>query len=886
MNPLVKKEIRLLLPAWVIAMMLAIVPACLFGSGISDYGFFGGIAILATASFGREFSLGTFSLLLAQPVPRRRFWLVKITALAFAIALALIASYITSLITHEVRAYQPGETMDMLGVLTVLVFAAFAGGLWATLLLRQTIAAFWFAVLIPIFLFVSGMEFLRDDSGKLSENSELIIYGAMVIYSFLGIWWSWRLFSRAQDAAWTGGTVTFSVWRSSESQSRPSVPMRRQTRIVALFWKELQLHQVSLLCAAGLFVVHLGIIVLRKVVEHPSFEERVALGGFGSLWLAMPLIIGSMAVAEEHKLGTMESQLCLPVSGRVQFVIKLFFALILGGLLSAALLWTAEGFGAFIGAENVFPGTKELSNPATLVGISATFLALSMIAFFASTLSRNILQALATAVATTIGVCFVMVVAEATAYRPNFFFGMTLWQGSLVFLITIPMLVIMFLWLAYQNFKTPHENWRVWRRNILGLMGAVVFSGALTTAIYNRAWEFLTPLEPAHGAARLEISQFPILRTGHDGTQAILFPDGRLWLGLLIWKSNNGSIEKPVGLIGNHFVGNSNWVDVATSYRAIIGIQSNGSLWFAETEGKLIVLGRDKPPIQGQRPIEMTRLGNQTNWQGVLEFGDFPLLLKKDGTLWLWGTNHFDYKGDWRAKWPGLHTFQPYRLATESNWMEIFSIHNDVYLRKSDGHVWKLVEGTPYNQTNTHEIAPGVWVVRNSWETDLGQIKWRCLAKGYSDFGLGVRKDGTLWMYGNLRRKRISPSNSELLGFEMRQIGKETNWTSAAWDWETPVALKSDGSLWKLKMRDWLQEAHPNEVIINTIATPVRLGNHSDWIAIEHLWNGVLALAADGSLWHWQTGPLYLENFHHLPRFMLAAPRKPASVGNIFDKQN
>jgi len=26
------------------------------------------------------------------------------------------------------------------------------------------------------------------------------------------------------------------------------------------------------------------------------------------LWLAMPLIIGSMAVAEEHKLGTMESQ--------------------------------------------------------------------------------------------------------------------------------------------------------------------------------------------------------------------------------------------------------------------------------------------------------------------------------------------------------------------------------------------------------------------------------------------------------------------------------------------------------------------------------------------------------------------------------------------------
>jgi len=228
--------------------MLAIVPACLLAAAFQITG------SLAASPFWRLLRLVGNSVWEHFAFTRttratQTILAGKNNGVGFAIALALIASYITSLITHEVRAYQPGETMDMLGVLTVLVFAAFAGGLWATLLLRQTIAAFWFAVLIPIFLFVSGMEFLRDDSGKLSENSELIIYGAMVIYSFLGIWWSWRLFSRAQDAAWTGGTVTFSVWRSSESQSRPSVPMRRQTRIVALFWKELQLHQVSLLCA-------------------------------------------------------------------------------------------------------------------------------------------------------------------------------------------------------------------------------------------------------------------------------------------------------------------------------------------------------------------------------------------------------------------------------------------------------------------------------------------------------------------------------------------------------------------------------------------------------------------------------------------------------------
>jgi hypothetical protein len=64
------------------------------------------------------------------------------------------------------------------------------------------------------------------------------------------------------------------------------------------------------------------------------------------------------------------------------------------------------------------------------------------------------------------------------------------------------------------------------------------------------------------------------------------------------------------------------------------------------------------------------------------------------------------------------------------------------------------------------------------------------------------------------------------------------------------------------------------------------LGDHSDWVAIKDSWGGVMALAADGSLWHWQTFPFYIDNGRHLPPFMLAAPRKPALVGNIFGKSD
>ena len=40
------------------------------------------------------------------------------------------------------------------------------------------------------------------------------------------------------------------------------------------------------------------------------------------LWLLIPWLMGCVAIAEERKLGTMESQLCLPVNRRLQFAVK------------------------------------------------------------------------------------------------------------------------------------------------------------------------------------------------------------------------------------------------------------------------------------------------------------------------------------------------------------------------------------------------------------------------------------------------------------------------------------------------------------------------------------------------------------------------------------
>ena len=881
MNALVKKEIRLLLPSWIVAMLLALVQAITrpYDFYVACLLFFG-LTIMALTTFGRETSLNTFSLLLAQPAERMRIWQTKLSVLAVAFLAVFIVWLMCFFISGFLHVFATNDydSYNLFIIICLIATATFTGGLWTTLLLRQLAGAFWLTLLVPAVLSGVATVFLAQN-----ESNNTVIAGLCVvfaIYSVGGFLFARWLFFRAQDVGWSGGVLALPEWKFFAARSENAVSTRSRKPIIALLKKEFQLHYVTFIGMGGLFLLHFGVVLLRHAHQNPpdyfwkSLDE--GLGFFGVLWLVAPLLIGCACVAEERKFGTMDGQLCLPVSSRVQFAIKFFFTLFFGGLLSVALFRLAETIGVVMGVKNLFFVSNESFGQSAL-GILLAFVALPVMAFFASTLTWNILHALAAAIATAVGFGIIMTAANVVAAHPTVVFGVMLWQGLLVDYIAIPALLATFVWLAYRNFESLHENRRLWRRNILGLTAAVAFSATLTTAIYHRVWELLTPLEPAHDAARLSVSQSPIIQINNRRVLTILFPDGRLWLSRLIsrWEPR-GNWDKPAGLDGKHFVGSSNWVDVATSYRSIIGIQSDGSLWLAETEGEPIVLTRNQPLVQNRRSIELTRFSSETNWQRALALGDFPLLLKKDGTLWRWGTNHlgdFDYRqNDWQNKWPGLHAFQPYRFGTESNWAGMFSADYGIpYLKKNDGRVWRLLWGTPYTQTNSHEIKPGVWVERAPWDADSDQTKWQDFYADGHSFQIGIRTNGTMWTRGDLSWMNNLPQS---YGRPV-QIGSETDWKAVARSWHVLLAVKTDGSLWK-----WDSECQPDKLSWK------RLGNHSDWVAIKDSWGGVMALAADGSLWYWQTAPLYIDNGRHLPPFMLAAPRKPILVGNIFDKQN
>ena len=116
---------------------------------------------------------------------------------------------------------------------------------------------------------------------------------------------------------------------------------------------------------------------------------------------------------------------------------------------------------------------------------------------------------------------------------------------------------------------------------------------------------------------------------------------------------------------GKHFV--------ATDFMETVGIQPDGTLWISEN------------PAQNKWTAgTLQRYGSETNWRQLAQGNTSVVLLKNDGTLWRWGsvTNELHH-------WPGLRTFTPYQIGTNSDWQELFAL-GGIFARQTDGRVWRL----------------------------------------------------------------------------------------------------------------------------------------------------------------------------------------------------
>jgi hypothetical protein len=870
MKTLIAKEIRLLLPAFLLALLLVILPAWLLlvwgdenHSGpkaeLMLYTLWFSVAMLALASFGREFGLKTFPLLLSQPLDRRRMWRTKTTVLG---GLTLIVIGVWTLAIAPLYGDPIWPLTEMPVVALVGVAAAYSGGLWAALLLRQVAAAFWFTVLAPVAILMVIW---------FSDGPELLAYLLIILYSIGGFLWAGWLFSRAQEVAWTGGLVDFSRPRTKATTQQPVVRVGRPWR--ALLIKELQLHAVSVAGIGALCLMHLGVLVLRRSnLASPASTFRSVMELFGGLWFFVPLIVASVSVAEERKLGTLDELLTLPVSVRRQFLVKLAVGLGLGGIISALCLWTIEGLGTVYGASANVGVINMAFSAEVLRYLVLIHLALALIGFYASTLTHHLVQAMAASAVATMAAWILWLIIR----DPWQTLRIWLWDGLLGRLIVLPVMAGVLAWLAYGNFRHAAEKARLWWRNVAGLLGALGLVIGLTTSLYHRAWEYFTPLEPAPGPARWADSASAHMNSYGGYPLAILLPDGRLRVDLVTqkqpasnWLHRAFCFPQP-RLAGLSMYPGSNWVSVMANKRETIAIRSDGTLWVSEKPNKLVFKADQLEPLS-ERPPQLIRADQDTHWQQVAGSQTLAILLRDDGTLWRWGT--WDYQ---RGIWPGFSSLKPQPLDGANDWQQVMrSGWSRVYAWKKDGQAWAIAPPAKSTTNNPDTNAPEFQLRREPRLDELSGIKWVDIVDGWP-YEAGLRENGTVWIWKYFYPTQVSEEGH--FSGRPELLSRDPDWKAITSGARNIVGLKNDGSMWQWTFSD---QSEYNAVNTPAAMAPSRLGTHHDWLGVASLWDGTVSLAADGSLWYWypRNTPDYGGPWNELS--LLSPSRRPLIIGSV-----
>jgi hypothetical protein len=884
MNALVRKEVRLLLPTWIVALVLAIIPC--WWEFSAPFCCTAGALLVSLALYGQEFSAGTFQQFLAQPIAREQLWRIKASVLFVVILSLLTVNLFSSQIGMYEKFFSKGDLILFTAAIVCLTFAALTGGLWTTIFFRQITAAFWFAVLIPLAISGTTMALVQKvlqtpQESRVPELSALVM---LVVYSIAGYYWARLMFLRAQDAQWTGGTIALPKWFGWKARTVTVAKVRRGP-FHALIWKELQIQQATLIFALVISMVQILEIGLRKLAFDSSHKNDFVwqiLGFFWVIWFGLPFVGGSIAVAEERKYGTLESQHCLPATRGIQFLTKITVVLLLGTFLGGVMPWLLQSIGVLAGVPGEFPQLGD--SWATLKAYCLISFVISFISFYASTLTRNILQAMGTSVliAVALGTFHGWIASGAMVGTDR---NLYLWFGNLPIFLAVPTLLMVMLWLGFRNYKALFVGSRLWiRSNAAVIVASLVMIVVVTALIYNRAWELFMPLEPKHGPQRLSGSISPqvfsigrslkVMPDGKmyfDSTTFALLPDGRLWATATNRLVESGletearhfttsaprTIE-PIHLpvpIGGVFVGGSNWVKLAADSITLVGIQADGSLWriFSESSDATRSLPRVYFP---------QRMSADTGWKSVVAGYSQFLALKNDGTLWGWVQNDSTPLGTGPTPFTNVA-----RIGKDSDWLKIFASQNSFVGVKQDGSVWNwLITGKLKIVT---EKAPIRWNVTGA--------DWRDYVS-FGDWKVILKEDGSLWTSGLHPLRLFGSSLLAKSGWhfqadnELFRVGNEYDWSAIVNNHlDTLFGLKRDGSILQFEPRNRL-------VFWKDHRLPSR---YSDWLAISTMWWGQnLALAADGTLCSWPTSQT-LDT-----RSLLGPTRKPTWTANIFNNSS
>lgn len=346
----------------------------------------GACALLGALSIGQEFTDRTLAGLLAQPAARSSVLLHKLGVVA-AMLLALGGlAWAYGLTPLAVARAWP--EISPTGRVLATVLPVLGGVLLTpclTLLTRSALAGCVFTIGLSFAMVIgsqAAVPWLYGDAATLAQaNARFldIFVHTMLAVVVLSALLMWRLFMRLEAIEGRGLELHLPAWLF-----KPRLAAARSARSVwrQMLGKELHLQQLTFV-VSGLYVAAWLAVVLVGESLFPT--RRAGLMTVATLLhaVAIPLLAGSLASAEERQLGTLGWQVLLPIAAWRQWAVKAAVVLVLS--LGLAIGVPAILYALFASG----PGPVRLGWPP-----AAAIAAVATVSLYASSLSTNGVRAL------------------------------------------------------------------------------------------------------------------------------------------------------------------------------------------------------------------------------------------------------------------------------------------------------------------------------------------------------------------------------------------------------------------------------------------------------------------------------------------------------------
>ena len=227
------------------------------------------------------------------------------------------------------------------------------------------------------------------------------------------------------------------------------------------------------------------------------------------------------------------------------------------------------------------------------------------------------------------------------------------------------------------------------------------------------------------------------------------------------------------------------WCHISAGARVSAAIKIDGSLW-TWGDSSCGNLGNGTAFSCSSTPTREFTSSN--NWCVVSVGACHSIAIKKDGSLWGWGNNTCGEIGDGS----GITKITPSREVTSSNdWCAAAAGSFTSHAIKKNGTLWSWGSGV------CGALGDGAALQRSTPVQEVSlSTNWSSLSATYAPSVHAIKKDGSLWSWGYNLTGQLATNNTIGYSSPVREITSSNNWSKVVGGWTSVFGLKQDGTLW------------------------------------------------------------------------------------------